>query len=182
MSSGGCTLLRPYPLGHPRAESPGWEPSGCLLLRLPPPVPSKPPAALANGARCCFVENTFWSLLSEPSQPTPTAEKMCQDKWKISSQIFGEKKGKSKKNKRTAPKLPAFLMIAASRWGTQVLNVHPSAAQSQQAARAMPLRSGQHPGAPELPPRGWEEDDPALAFDGSQGACAGAGLPFIHNA
>lgn len=56
-----------------------------LLLPLPRPIPSKPPAALANGARCCFRENTFWSLLSEPSQLTPTVEKMCQDKWKISS-------------------------------------------------------------------------------------------------
>lgn len=51
-----------------------------LLLPLPRPIPSKPPAALANRARCCFRENTFWSLLSESSQLTPTVEKMCQDK------------------------------------------------------------------------------------------------------
>ena len=60
-------------LGPPRLAG-GHRPG--LLLHLPRPVPSKLPAALANGARCCFGENTFWSLLSEPSQPTPTVEKM----------------------------------------------------------------------------------------------------------
>ena len=64
-----------------------WLGAACpgLLLRLPRPVPSRLPAALANGARCCFGENTFWSLLSEPSQPTPTVEKMCQHKREIPS-------------------------------------------------------------------------------------------------
>lgn len=66
--AGGCRAA------HPR-----------LLLPLSRPIPSKLPGTLANGARCCFGENTFWSLLSEPSQLTPTVEKMCQDKWKISS-------------------------------------------------------------------------------------------------
>lgn len=66
--AGGCTAACPR-----------------LLLLLPRPISGRPPAALANGARCCFGENTFWSLLSEPSHLTPTVEKMCQDKWKISS-------------------------------------------------------------------------------------------------
>lgn len=82
---------------HPTLlERPGpthWgipEPGGRVAARppvAPPPrpAPSMRPAALANGARCCFGENTFWSLLSKPSQLTPTVEKMCQDKWKISS-------------------------------------------------------------------------------------------------
>lgn len=72
----------PHPLGHPGAE----RSCGCPPVAPPPwPAPSMRPAALANGARCCFGENTFWSLLSKPSQLTPTVEKMCQDKWKISS-------------------------------------------------------------------------------------------------
>lgn len=151
--------------------------SGCLRqspASRPLHLPTEPDAALWKipSGVCC---------LSPPSRH-PQWRRCVRINGKSLHKYLEKKKGKSKKNKRTAPKLPAFLMIAASRWGTQVLNVHPSAAQSQQAARAMPLRSGQYPGAPELPPRGWEEDDPALAFDGSQGVCAGAGLPFIHNA
>lgn len=56
------------------------------------------PRCTANGARCCFGENTFWSLLSGPSQPHPRWRR-CQDKWKISHKYL--EKGKREKERRT---------------------------------------------------------------------------------
>lgn len=86
------------PTGTSQSRAPGWGPRGRLPLGLPPPAPSEPPAVLANRTRCCFGENTFWSWLAEPSQPTPTVEKMCQDKWEISAKYL--KKGKREKKKK----------------------------------------------------------------------------------
>lgn len=71
-----------------RARVGGWGRVAASLRLLPAPlwpIPCEGPASLANGTRCCFGENTFWSLLCEPSQLTPTVEKTCQDKWEISS-------------------------------------------------------------------------------------------------
>lgn len=87
VGAGGCQVADvPGSLSgcpSPTRSSPCLSPT--LLLPLSRPIPSKPPAALANRTTCCFRENTFWGLLSEPSQLTPTVEKTCQDKWKISS-------------------------------------------------------------------------------------------------
>lgn len=86
-----CFLRMPSSIlwGLPGGSEPGLGGSHAaslrLLLPLPRPIPNNAPAALANRARCCFGENTFWSLLSEPSQLTPTVEKTCQDKWEIMS-------------------------------------------------------------------------------------------------
>lgn len=76
------------PPGPPRAREPtlrlwGYRPTVSPVL--PRPVLREGPSACAKRGSCCFGENTFWSLLSEPSQLTPTGEKPCQDKWEISS-------------------------------------------------------------------------------------------------
>lgn len=115
----------------------------------PLPLPMGPDAALWEipSGVCC---------LSPPSR---------HPQWRRCVRINGKslhkylKKGKRKKNKRTAPKLQAFLRIAANRWGTQVLNVHQSVAQSQHSSQGRASSGAASTQGPLSSPRGGERTD-----------------------
>lgn len=150
-----------------------------LLLRLPQPVPNKLPAALANGARCCFGENTFWSLLSGPSQPTPTVEKMCQDKWKISHKYL--EKGKREKERRTNC-LGALCGHLGDGHGQMRMAGHrhlsPCRRPQWEPPGPGPVRAVGTEG-----PWLWGEARPAWVASGSHGAhvVPGCRFPIVHN-
>lgn len=164
--------LEPSPRAGGRAavSSPG-----CLRqspASRPLHLPTEPDAALWEipSGVCC---------LSPPSR---------HPQWRRCVRINGKslhkylKKKQKEEEQKNCPQTPTVLNDYCQQMGAQVLNVHQSAAQSSTAARARPPLARPAPRGPRACPVAGREDGPAPAFDGSQGACAGAGLPFIHNA